>query len=293
MASITLRKNQPFNLDLTLGCGQVFRWEKEGGIWTGVVDGSYITIRQKGRVLSFHGAEPEFIHSYFQLDADLPGILNTIDTDPVIHTVISRCMGLRIIRQPAWECLASYIIATCANIPGIKRRISKLCQCYGEPILTRNDEIFSFPGADAIANQDPCKISACRLGYRAPYLLETARTLAEDPGWETRLSELPYEKAREELLHLKGVGKKVADCVLLFAFGKTEAFPVDVWIQRILQTRYFGDDTRYTFDRCSHFGRSHFGKYAGYAQEYLFCDRLAIMGGEMGGVQVPTSQPDR
>ncbi len=287
MASITLRKNQPFNLDLTLGCGQVFRWEKGGDTWTGVVDGSCITIHQKGRVLSFQGAEPEFIRSYFQLDQDLPEILNTIDRDPVIHTVISHCRGLRIIRQPAWECLASYIIATYANIPGIKRRISKLCQCYGEPLLTRDDEIFSFPGADAIASQDPCTISACRLGYRAPYLLETARTLADDPGWESRLYELPYEKARNELLHLKGVGKKVADCVLLFAFGKTEAFPVDVWIQRILQTRYSRDDTRYTYDQCSRFGRSHFGQYAGYAQEYLFCDRLALTGGEMNGISGP------
>lgn len=287
MASITLRKDQPFNLDLTLGCGQVFRWENDGGVWTGVVDGLFITIHQKGRVLSFQGAKPEFIRSYFQLDEDLLGILNTIDRDPVIHTVISHCRGLRIIRQPAWECLASYIIATYANIPGIKRRISQLCQCYGESILTRDDKIFSFPDAGAIASQDPCKISACRLGYRAPYLLETARTLADDPGWESRLCELPYEKAKKELLHLKGVGKKVADCVLLFAFGKSEAFPVDVWIQRILQTRYSLDDTRYTYDQFSRFGRSHFGQYAGYAQEYLFCDRLRIMGGEMSRVSGP------
>ncbi len=293
MVSITLRKDQPFNLDLTLSCGQVFRWEKDGGIWRGVVGDSCISIRQRGRVLSFRGAEPEFISRYFQLDEDLPGILDSIDRDPVIHTAISRCMGLRIIRQPAWECLASYVIATYANIPGIKRRISKLCQCYGEPIIDHGIETFSFPGAHSIANQDPCRISECRLGYRAPYLLETANMLAADPDWEERILGLPYEDARKELLRLKGVGKKVADCVLLFAFGKKESFPVDVWIQRILETRYLGTKTPSAYDRCSRFGRDHFGEYAGYAQEYLFCDRAAITKNEMMGNQVPVSQPDR
>lgn len=293
MVSITLRKDQPFNLDLTLSCGQVFRWEKDGGIWRGVVGDSCISIQQRGRVLSFRGAKPEFISRYFQLDEDLPGILDSIDRDPVIHAAISRCMGLRIIRQPAWECLASYVIATYANIPGIKRRISKLCQCYGEPLPGPGIEIFSFPRAHSIAYQDPCRISECRLGYRAPYLLETATMIAGDPDWEERILELPYEDARKELLHLKGVGKKVADCVLLFAFGKKESFPVDVWIQRILETRYLGTKPPSAYDRCSRFGRDHFGEYAGYAQEYLFCDRAAITKNEMIGNQVPVSQPDR
>jgi len=293
MPSITLRPDQPFNLDLTLSCGQVFRWENNGGTWRGVVGGLPIRIRQKGRLLSFHGTDPGFIRTYFQLEEDLPGILDSIDRDPLIHAAVTRCRGLRIVRQPAWECLASYIIATYANIPGIKRRISLLCRYYGDTVASPAGEVFAFPTPGAIANQEPCRIDECRLGYQSPYLKETARMLACDPEWEDRVQELPYEKARKELLRLKGVGKKVADCVLLFAFGKTEAFPVDVWIQRILQTRYPGGDTLRTYDQCSRFGRSHFGSNAGYAQEYLFCDRAAITGGEKGDDQVPVSQPDR
>ncbi len=291
MPTITLSQDQPFDLGLTLSCGQVFRWEYEEGIWNGIVGESPIRISQKGCELTFDGADPDMICAYFQLEEDLSSILSAIDRDPLIHGAISRCRGLRVIRQPAWECLASYIIATNSNIPAIRRRISLLCRCYGDPVATRSGEVFTFPSPDTIAGAEPCRIAECRLGYRAPYLKETARVLAKDPDWETRLRHLPYEKARRELLSLKGVGRKVADCVLLFAFGHMEAFPVDVWIQRILRSCYPGGEALRTYDQCSHFGRSCYGMYAGYAQEYLFCDRAAITG--LKKDQVPVSQPER
>jgi len=143
-------------------------------------------------------------------------------------------------------------------------------------------------------------LSGCSLGYRARYLSETARLVANDPGWEERIAALPYRKARAELLRLRGVGKKVADCVLLFAFGKWEAFPVDVWIERIVKGCYPECRDFRTYDQIGEFGRSHFGRYAGYAQEYLFCYRGASRDGgirrERGAlepVQVPDSQPER
>ena len=229
MPAITLRSDQPFDLDLTLSCGQVFRWERnETGAWNGIVGDSFIRICQQGRSLIFEGADTPFICTYFQLDEDLPGIISSIDRDPLIHAAISRCAGLRIVRQPAWECLASYIIATYANIPGIRRRISLLCRCFGERVTGERGEYYTFPTAEAIAYSEPCRIAECRLGYRAPYLKETAKAIAEDCGWEERIAGLCYDDARRELMRLKGVGKKVADCVLLFAFGKEEAFPVDV-----------------------------------------------------------------
>jgi len=288
-----LRSDQPFDLDLTLSCGQVFRWERdETGAWNGIVGDSLIRISQQGCSLIFEGADTQFIRAYFQLDEDLPGIISSIDRDPLVHAAISMSRGLRIVRQPAWECLASYIIATYANIPGIRRRISLLCRCFGERVTGDRGEFYTFPTAEAIASSDPCRIAECRLGYRAPYLKETAKAIAEDRGWEGRIAGLCYEDARRDLMRLKGVGRKVADCVLLFAFGKKEAFPVDVWIQRILRTRYPGGESLRTYDQCSRFGRSHYGMYAGYAQEYLFCARAALTG-ERQGDQVPVSQPER
>ncbi len=278
MHSIVLEPDQPFDLDLTLSCGQVFGWEREGDAWRGVVGRDLVRIAQRGDRLSFSGADPSLIRHYFGLDLDLPEILSSIDRDPVIHRAITHCPGLRIVRQPAWECLASFICATYSSIPGIEKRVSLLRRHLGDPLPAGPPGSCSFPSPAAIAGADGCMLSGCSLGYRARYLSETARLVANDPGWEERIAALPYREARAELLRLRGVGKKVADCVLLFAFGKWEAFPVDVWIERIVKGCYPECRDFRTYDQIGEFGRSHFGRYAGYAQEYLFCYRGALAG---------------
>ncbi|MDH7510588.1 MAG: DNA glycosylase [Methanolinea sp.] len=302
MPSVILEPDQPFDLDLSLSCGQVFGWEREGAAWWGVVGQNLIRIVQKEDRLSFSGADAGFIRNYFALDVDLPEILSSIDRDPVIHYAVSSCSGLRIIRQPPWECLASFICATYSNIPGIKRRVCQLCRNLGEPLSPKYPGIFSFPSSTAIAGAETSMLTGCSLGYRAGYLRETARVLAADPGWEKRIDALPFRKARADLLRLKGVGKKVADCVLLFAFGKWESFPVDVWIERIMTRCYPECRDFRTYDQISDFGRAYFGKYAGYAQEYLYCCRNVLAGrvtvekGRRKGSlnnQVPDSQPER
>jgi N-glycosylase/DNA lyase len=276
MDTLKLRLDQPFSLDHTLSCGQVFRWEKDGGWWYGVVDGKVLRVRQNGRKISWQGADEAFIRHYFQLDLDLPAILVSIDHDPLVHAAVTACSGLRIIAQPPWECLASYICATYTNIPVIKKRISLFSARYGEEIPFRGKIYHSFPSPRALAEADDCDLRECRMGYRAPYLCQTAGIIAEDPAWEQRIYSLPYPEARKDLLRLKGVGKKVADCVLLFAFQKFEAFPVDVWIRKILQGCYPGAGDSGRDDDIAAFGRQRFGPYAGYAQEYLFCNRENI-----------------
>jgi N-glycosylase/DNA lyase len=278
MPRIALPHDQPFSLDLTLGCGQVFRWERDGEWWQGIVEHEHIRIREIDGFLQYSGSTPRTLQNYFQLDLDLEMILRSINRDPIMEQAIARCRGLRIIRQPAWECLASYICATYANIPGIRKKIALLSENYGEPFFS-NSEIFrAFPSAEALASSDLAYNRTCSLGYRAPYLVETARAIAADPDWAERIMSLSYEEARGFLLRLKGVGPKVADCVLLFAFGKYEAFPVDVWIARIMQKYYAGQDPA-RYDKIARAGREYFGRYAGYAQEYLFCDRERLVGG--------------
>lgn len=278
MPSVILAKDQPFDLDLSLSCGQVFGWEREGAAWKGVVGQNAIRIVQKGDRLSFSGVDAGFIRHYFALDVDLPEILLAIDRDPVIHYAVSKCSGLRIVRQPPWECLASFICATYSNIPGIRKRVCLLCRNLGAPLSPEHPGIFSFPSPKAIAGAETSMLTDCSLGYRAGYLKETARFLAADPGWEERIDILPFRKARADLLRLKGVGKKVADCVLLFGFGKWESFPVDVWIERIMTCCYPECRDLRTYDKISDFGRAYFGKYAGYAQEYLYCCRTVLAG---------------
>ena len=278
MPRLPIPPGQQFSLDATLGCGQVFRWEKKGDWWQGIVGFEMIRVRQTSRSLHFSGCSEQTLSDYFQLDLDLERVLSSLPKDPLVEESISRCEGLRIIRQPAWECLASYICATYANIPGIKRKISLLAHIYGQPFVSGRETSYSFPTADALAVSGLGSGGyACSLGYRSPYLYETAREIAADRGWDDRIRDLPFEEARRALLRLKGVGPKVADCVLLFAFGRYEAFPVDVWITRIMQQCYGRSDLT-SYEKIARAGREYFGPNAGYAQEYLFCNREAIAG---------------
>jgi N-glycosylase/DNA lyase len=278
MSSLTLSADQPFDLEKTLSCGQVFRWEETGGVWTGVVGDRVIRIHQDGSQLTWDGAEESFIRHYFALDLDLRGILEEIDIDPVIHQAIEAGMGLRIIRQPPWECLASYIIATFTNIPSIKRRISLLCHEFGGKIDFHGNMFHSFPEPGAIAGAEDCRMTLCRLGYRAPFLCETAGKVSGNPGWEDTIAGLPSDLARKELMRYKGVGRKVADCVLLFGFSRLDSVPVDVWIDRIMRTHYAHQlEGRPNYDQIRQVAREYFGVYAGYAQEYLFGAREEIM----------------
>jgi len=281
MPRIALPKDQPFSLDLTLGCGQAFRWEKDtGGWWLGVADGKVIRCRQNGRTLSYEGADRDYIRHYFSLDTDLTGILEAIDRDEFIHAAIERSAGLRLVRQPPWECLCSYVCATNTNIPAIKRRIAFLSEQFGDKVLGNGMSGHTFPGPEKIACHATADcLSSCRLGYRAPYVFGTSRAAAAEAGWAKKIAQLPYGEAHKEMTKFSGVGPKAADCVLLFAFQKYEAFPVDVWIRRIMREHYLPELsegsalTGREYDTIRRFARKHFGEYCGYAQEYLYAGR--------------------
>lgn len=279
MPGITLSHNQQFSLDQTLGCGQVFRWDRtEDGWWYGVIGERVIRIRQVGTRLTFKGAPASFITRYFSLDVDLLPILASIDRDPFIHTAISQCTGLRLIRQPKWECLVSYICSTNSNIPTIRRRIASIAQQFGKAIEFEGNTYYAFPEPSSISCREHI-LPDCRLGYRTPYVLDTACKITDVNQWEDTISALPYEDSRRELMKLKGVGPKAADCILLFAFQKYEAFPVDIWIRRIMQENYLKTLSTtsalagWEYDTIRRFAKKHFGEYCGYAQEYLYAAR--------------------
>lgn len=281
MHTINLSYDQQFSLDQTLGCGQVFRWDKtKAGWWYGVVGRHVIKIRQDSQKLTFEGASVPFITQYFSLDTDLQLILETIDRDPFIDSAIRRCTGLRLIRQPKWECLISYICSTNSNIPMIRRRISTIAEHFGTPIIFEGKKYYEFPEPSVITGSGGKALTECRLGYRTPYVFNTACAIGNIKQWEKTITSMGFEASRRELMKLSGVGPKAADCVLLFAFQKYEAFPVDVWIRRIMQQHYIRNLsttsglTAREYDCIRSFAREHFGEYCGYAQEYLYAARL-------------------
>ncbi len=278
----------PFSLEHTLDCGQLFRWEKLDDWWYGVVKDKVVKIRQNADKLMFQTlpekTSTEFIENYFRLNDNLPCILSQIDKDEHIRKAIHRCHGLRISRQDPWECLISYICATYKNIPAIKTMILNLSKRFGKKITFDGYEFYTFPKPSNLARASLEEIRSCKLGFRAERVLKVSKILVREGLNLEELRKTSFEKARQSLLSLPGVGQKVADCVLLFSLDKLEAFPVDVWIKRAileLYPNYFEPSfvkrvsskssiTPREYQTISLFGRKYFGKYAGYAQEYLF-----------------------
>ncbi|MEM3783967.1 MAG: DNA glycosylase [Candidatus Bathyarchaeia archaeon] len=281
---LMLKPSQPFNLDLTLCCGQAFRWEKIGDWWYGIVKDKPLKVRQKGHVLKFENTTQEFVENYFRLGDDLPTILTQIAKDKHMEKAVKTLKGLRILRQDPWECLIAYICATYKNIPAIKQMLFNTAKKFGEKTVLDGYTFYNFPTAEKLAKASLKELAECGLGYRAKYISETAKKVASGELEIESLKEKSYEKARETLFTLRGVGLKVADCVSLFALEKLEAFPVDVWIKRAILKHYanhFEKEfirkislnkslTKADYERLSLFGRNYFGVYAGYAQEYLF-----------------------
>jgi N-glycosylase/DNA lyase len=282
------RSTTPFSLEHTLNCGQLFRWEKLGDWWYGVVADRVLKIRQIGDKLMFQSFPEEvnqdFMENYLRLDDDLPSILSTVSKDEHVRRAIKLFYGLRINRQEPWECLISYICATYKSIPAIKKMIYAISQRFGKKITFDGYDFYTFPRATELAQIRHKDLRSCGLGFRAERVLETTKILDRGDFSLEALKSLDYGNAKQELLSLPGVGPKVADCVLLFSLEKLEAFPVDVWIKRAATNLYAshfdssfvnrvsskGSITPKEYETISSFGREYFGRYAGYAQEYVF-----------------------
>ena len=287
----------PFSLEYTLESGQLFRWARRGEWWYGVAGPWALKVRQEGEVLrcssGSDGADSAFVTRYFRLDEDLNHVLATISKGRVITGAVQKFYGMRLVRQDPWECLASFVLATNANIPRIKKMVAAVCDRYGRPSEFEGEPYHEFPPPEALAGAPVADLRRCGLGYRAPFLKQVAASVAGGRVDFAEVGSLGYEEARRELLSelfgeklLLGVGPKVADCVLLFSCGKDEAFPVDVWIARALARWYprlLGESMRSRlardgklklslrdYDRVAGAARKHFGRYAGYAQQYLY-----------------------
>lgn len=272
----SLKLTVPFNLDLSVSCGQSFRWRKIGEFWYAPVGEAVWKVKQEGDVLLYEGASEADLIRYFGLDVPLDDILEDVDRDDLIHSAVSSCRGLRLHRQPTFECLISYICATCANIPGIQMRIENLAKTYGHPLEMDGMTFYTFPNPKDLACESPENIRLCKVGYRDKYICGASEYAAENPNWADEIFSMDYKDAKRKLMSLPGVGPKVADCVLLFAFEKYEAVPIDVWMERIFRTRYIGSEKKLSYEKAAGYAREHFGKYAGYAQEYLFAEREFI-----------------
>ncbi len=266
---------QDYNLDATLESGQAFRWGRTDGQWIGIIGTRWVRLRSDAVTITAETAEPTrdwaWLEHFLQIDLDWASVIRTFPNDSPMISAVNACRGLRLLRQDPWECLASFLMSSTKQIVQIKQIISLLCQRFGEPIavLPNHGPAWGFPSPARLARCTEAQLRECKMGFRAPYLLETARQISAGQFTLGKLAELPVEIARDELLKLPGVGRKIADCVLLFAYGFQSAFPVDVWVMKALQQLYFSR-RRAALPRLHKFAATHFGPWGGYAQQYLF-----------------------
>lgn len=239
-ALLPLRITLPhFDLARTLGCGQAFRWERiAGSTFHGVAFGRALTVRQEGNVLFFSCGEDEFAEiwrTYFDLDRNYEGLMETFRADAVMREAIAASPGIRILRQEPWEALCSFILSQNNHIPRIKGIVQRLCEGFGDD-LGGGD--FTFPPPERLASLAAADLAPLRAGFRAGYLLDAAQKAVSGEVGLAALSTLPLDEARAVLQRIRGVGPKVAECVLLYGCGRVDAFPMDVWMKRVVSECY-------------------------------------------------------
>ena len=244
---------QDFDLSETLDCGQAFRWtENADGSFEGYFLNNFLKISktEEDCFLLHNVQEGEFLDiwkDYFDLDTDYSELKNRFSEDETLSAACRFAPGIRLLRQDAWETLCSFIISQNNNIPRIKGIISRLCEKY-----------CGFPGCEDLADETVESLSYLRSGFRAKYIVDAAQKASSGQADLDTIKKLPYEEAKKALMTIKGVGPKVADCVLLFGMHRTEAYPVDVWIKRVMES-FYPDG----MPECTR-------GYEGIAQQYLF-----------------------
>ena len=264
-----------YDLGATLASGQAFRWQRQDPGWSGVIGAHWVHLRSDAFSITAETAAPvsdwNWLTDYLQIELELSQVLRTFPDDEPLRAAVAACHGLRLLRQDPWECLASFILSSTKQIVQIQQIIGLLCERYGEslPAGPASAPAYSFPPATRLARVTESDLRACKMGFRAPYLLATAGRIAGGQFDLPGVGQLPVEIARSELMKLPGVGRKIADCVLLFAYGFQSAFPVDVWVMKALRQLYF-PRRRIHSQRLLRFAATHFGPSAGYAQQYLF-----------------------
>lgn len=244
-------KKHDFELDDTLDCGQAFRWSKTDYGYNGYFLDKYLELAENGDTIIFRNTSEndfnEIWKDYFDFDTDYTYLKKLFSQDKTLKKACEFAGGIRLLKQNAWETVCSFIISQNNNIPRIKKIISAMCEYYN-----------GFPTAKQLADETVESIDFLKTGFRAKYIIDASQKIASGTIKLDETAKKPLDEARAELMTVKGIGPKVADCVLLFGMHRTDAFPVDVWIKRAMAEYYPDGFPEYL------------NEYKGIAQQYLF-----------------------
>lgn len=262
---------QNFNLRDIFECGQCFRWnETDENTYIGIAFGKVIEVKLIEKDLYIYNATKEEVENiwidYFDLTRDYGIIKEELSKDPLLAEAIEFGEGIRLLKQDPFELIISFIISANNRIPMIKRAIDRISQRWGEKIEYKGNIYYTFPTIDRLRNATEEELKDCGVGFRGKYIKATVETL--DDNMIDEMLNSNDDQCHKLLQKLSGIGPKVADCIMLFSMEKYSAFPVDVWVKRAMQHFYLAPDV--SLPKIREFARDKFGKYAGFAQQYLF-----------------------
>lgn len=265
--NLHIKKPSNFNLNDIFSCGQCFRFNRidnNNNIYCGVAFSKYLKVEQTSDSLVFYNTTQEDFDNiwqgFFDLSTDYGKIIDTFCDDEHLYKAANTYSGIRILRQEMWETLLSFIISQNNNIPRIKGIIENISKKYGTPIGEFDGQMrYSFPTPEVLFNAGVDEIFALKTGFRAKYIFDAAKKVYQNEINLEEILKMNTQDAMQELMKIKGVGPKVALCTLLFGFGKHDAFPVDVWVKKVL-SKYYSEKPSIHFE----------GQNAGIAQQYLF-----------------------
>ncbi|NHI04004.1 Endonuclease III [Candidatus Nitrosotalea sp. TS] len=269
-----MRNNSTIDLNFTINSGQVFLWNKIEDRWFGINGDEFLVITEPFQIDS----ASKSVQRFFRQDDNLNKILSDISRDRLVGTTVKQFPGLRLIRQDPFQCYISFICSSNSSIQNIKNMLTRLCQKFGNKVEFENQQFSTFPSAERLANATIKDLLSCGLGFRAKYVKDAAKAVNLGKIEFESLRKTDYKSALETLKTVRGIGNKIADCILLFSLDKLESFPIDRWTQRILQKYYpsifdimHGKSlTEKKHDSLHEKIVEYFGPYAGYSQQFLF-----------------------
>ena len=271
--SEVVRTLKNFNIKQIVECGQCFRWEKKGeNNYIGVANNKVIEVIQNKEEVKFLNVEEEEFNDiwedYFDLNRDYTAIKKELKKDEILKKSINFGYGIRILNQEPFEMLISFIISARNSIPSIKKTIKKMCENWGVAINYKGDTYYTFPTVEALKNITEEEIKSTGASFRSKYIVDTIKKLNSNELNLEQIRKLEARDCHKALQEFKGVGAKVADCVMLFSMGKESAFPVDVWVKRAMMFFYEAEES--SLNKIRIFGQNKFKENAGVAQQYLF-----------------------
>ncbi|HHX69915.1 MAG: DNA glycosylase [Miniphocaeibacter sp.] len=273
--NIIIKNNNDFNPKHIFECGQAFRWKKEeDNSYTCIAKGRVLNVSQQNDEIIFNNTNEDDFNNiwidYFDLKTDYNNIKKELSLEKTIKDAVNYGYGIRILNQEKFETIISFIISANNQIPRIKKSIEIISRNYGEFIENfKGEDYFSFPAAEKLSKVSVEELrEVARVGFRDKRIIETSKLIANNDFSIRESVSLNSEELRKELEKLPGVGPKVASCIMLFSYGRSETFPVDVWIKRVMEELYIKEETN--IKHIGKYANDIFGNLAGYAQQYLF-----------------------